>query len=837
MKLLLKLLLILCLLLAGTYAAAPLWLSYVLARQLPPGWQLEELQSGYPGLAGIQVDLLRVRGEPGVAGLELTASDIRFEYDGFKTDIGLVSLDVFIRTGRSSTSGSLTMDDLSLPVTKLTGQLPPLSVNRMRVVFHQLDGFQAVANVPARPLVLDLVAFDLTPRPDQGFHLASQLTIAESLQFTGRFEVDVGPDLINAKIRFPTGADLTPWLTVDMVQEDLPTQTTTRISAVLNAGSANREWLDSLLADSTGHLFSQLGGKLELYANFAGQDLQHIKSLSLTGDNLRLVSNGGAFNLNAEVLATREGEEIAVNLPTPAKIQYQGQTAWIDELLKGAVPGLQLTPRSEANIFSEIGSNSSLLFLPTGRPSARFRGDISFDLESSTQTLLLRSAGLQVDAADLYKPEATTAEGLITVNWEVKAPFVYNAEELQLTADKLSMAAEVIARNGTLISAGGGTLIQAHVSPLAYSAEKIDMTWEKLDLDKLTGNLVTRTQGFVTEFDNETWTGFDFDIDYTLHSNSEVSGTGNVKFTSGPKLPFEFAGNTQWSIKLLPATIKLAKLRKLLTVAHIQLPASIQLKDGFIELQGDIEVNDNITAKLLISGHEMAASMHESSAGVASFTFNAGYDTTVWANGPFSIEKIELAGGIDVTHIQTEFEMEDTEHFGFKDLFAEVFDGQLKLGTLQFSENEIADTLAEFSRINLGRLLDYADIDGLEATGFLDISLPVGSDKTGIHVKKGTFASTGPGRLSYTKEGLAGSNIGLTALENFQYKDLSGTLDYQSDGTYRMTIRLEGNNPDLYGGHPVVFNLNINGSLPALFEAMFMTGSFEESILKEIRSR
>ncbi len=64
---------------------------------------------------------------------------------------------------------------------------------------------------------------------------------------------------------------------------------------------------------------------------------------------------------------------------------------------------------------------------------------------------------------------------------------------------------------------------------------------------------------------------------------------------------------------------------------------------------------------------------------------------------------------------------------------------------------------------------------------------------------------------------MAATNIGLQAMENFQYQDLSGTINYQADGTYRITIRLEGKNPDLYGGHPVVFNLNINGSLPAAF--------------------
>ena len=138
--------------------------------------------------------------------------------------------------------------------------------------------------------------------------------------------------------------------------------------------------------------------------------------------------------------------------------------------------------------------------------------------------------------------------------------------------------------------------------------------------------------------------------------------------------------------------------------------------------------------------------------------------------------------------------------------------------------------------IDLNRLLTFADIDGLEGTGSLDILLPAGSDEQGVHIRNGTFSSTGPGRLVYSQEGMAASNVGMQALENFHYKELSGTVDYQSDGDYQITVRLDGKNPDLYGGHPIAFNLNINGSLPEFFEALFMTGSFEESILKQMRS-
>jgi len=196
-----------------------------------------------------------------------------------------------------------------------------------------------------------------------------------------------------------------------------------------------------------------------------------------------------------------------------------------------------------------------------------------------------------------------------------------------------------------------------------------------------------------------------------------------------------------------------------------------------------------------------------------------------------------LASGIYVSNIKAELRLDDIDSYLLKNLNAQLFEGQLKINRLQFSDNRLENTTAELSHINLGRLLEYADFDGLKGTGSLDILLPVSTDKAGVNIKNGLFHSTAPGYLAYKREGVAGSNIGLQALENFQYQDLSGKINYQSDGSYRIEVHLEGKNPDLYGGHPVVFNLNINGSLPELFEALFITGDFEEAILKEIRKR
>ncbi len=223
------------------------------------------------------------------------------------------------------------------------------------------------------------------------------------------------------------------------------------------------------------------------------------------------------------------------------------------------------------------------------------------------------------------------------------------------------------------------------------------------------GIISIKTQGFATEYEGETWAGFDFDVTLTLSGDADVNGAGTVKFDTGPEMPIDFAGNTQagqWNITLPPATIKLTQLGSLLRVAHFELPASIKLTDGHIGLQGTVMVDDTMTAKMTITGYEMGASMLESSARKASFTLNTSYGNTISADGPVSIEDVELAGGIDVKNISTELKLENMETFGLKNLSAEVFDGQLTLGNLRYSQNRIEDTTLELTHINLGRLLE-----------------------------------------------------------------------------------------------------------------------------------
>jgi hypothetical protein len=839
MKLILKLLAIVVILLAGVYAATPLWLPHVLAGQLPPGWRLETLRSSYPGLHSIRLKLIRVNGDFGPAALRLSATDLLVEYRSFKTGIGAVTADVFMQSAESRPAESALSDDLSIPVMNLETELPRLSIKRVNVALHLTSDTRNIDNPSARAVRLELDDLELTPGKDGGFGLAGQLSFEDSLRFTGALTAEVRPDLVAASIRFPSG-EATPWLSASIGQETQQAGTSTRIEAVIDADAANRDWLDSVLARSTRRTVTQVGGRLSLDAVFTGRDRQDIERLDMTAEKLLLSSDTATLKMDADLSAGRQDDQVAVSLQAPATLEYEGDAGWLDQLLADVMPGLQVPHDPRARLAAKLATSSKAVISTTGLPSARFNGDLEFDLQSGPAHLVLKSDALQLDLADIRKPESAAVEGKAAIEWSVAAPLVYTADDLRLNAGTVDIDAEVIAHGGKLTSTGTGALTRVNSTDPVIAADQVDLAWENLELEALTGKMSLKTAGFSTEYDDQAWKGFDLDLSLSLLQDNDVSGAGQLVFTSGPVLPLEFTGNTQsarWDIRLAPATIRFAKLRSLLSVAGIKLPPEIKMTDGELDLQGDVRVSDEVTASMLIGGHDLIASLHNSRILGGGFNFKAGYDRTPRASGPLSIERLELAGDIDLRNIRAELEIEDVNRFEVKNLYAEVFDGRVELDSLQYSEDGIADTTLRLSQVDLGKLLAYVDVDGLRGSGTLDITLPIGSDKTGLHVKNGLFTSSGNGLLAYTKEGMAGSNIGLKALENFQYKSLSGTIDYQSDGAYLMSVRLEGSNPDLYSGHAVVFNLNINGVLPELFEAMFMTGSFEESILKQIKTR
>jgi hypothetical protein len=122
-------------------------------------------------------------------------------------------------------------------------------------------------------------------------------------------------------------------------------------------------------------------------------------------------------------------------------------------------------------------------------------------------------------------------------------------------------------------------------------------------------------------------------------------------------------------------------------------------------------------------------------------------------------------------------------------------------------------------QLDLGPLLELTRLDGLSGEGSLDGVLPIQLSGGAAVIEGGELAATGPGVLRYARKAAPGAlqsggegvDLLLQALENFHYEALRITLDGRTDAAMDIGLHLGGANPDLYDGHPIEFNLDLEG--------------------------
>jgi hypothetical protein len=123
--------------------------------------------------------------------------------------------------------------------------------------------------------------------------------------------------------------------------------------------------------------------------------------------------------------------------------------------------------------------------------------------------------------------------------------------------------------------------------------------------------------------------------------------------------------------------------------------------------------------------------------------------------------------------------------------------------------------------VRLQSLLDLAEVDGLSASGKMQGEIPVLIQDGNVLIHGAALTSQEPGVLKYDPKDKpqtfanAGESVELamSALRNFHYKSLRLEMERDAAGDMQLNIKIDGNNPDLYGGYPVSFNFGFSGKL------------------------
>jgi hypothetical protein len=145
--------------------------------------------------------------------------------------------------------------------------------------------------------------------------------------------------------------------------------------------------------------------------------------------------------------------------------------------------------------------------------------------------------------------------------------------------------------------------------------------------------------------------------------------------------------------------------------------------------------------------------------------------------------------------------------------------------------------------LDLDGLFGLTRLDGLSGEGLVDGRLPLTIEAGAARIDGGELSARGPGVIRYRREAApsaleaGGQGVGLLleALENFRYDALRITLDGRTDSAMDIGLHLEGANPELYDGHPVEFNLNLDGALAQILQSGLRSYQIPDRIRERIQ--
>ncbi|MBV35205.1 MAG: hypothetical protein CMP47_07070 [Rickettsiales bacterium] len=200
------------------------------------------------------------------------------------------------------------------------------------------------------------------------------------------------------------------------------------------------------------------------------------------------------------------------------------------------------------------------------------------------------------------------------------------------------------------------------------------------------------------------------------------------------------------------------------------------------------------------------------------------------------IERIQLATDIAITDIS--FLMPHTiNSLVITNLKGNILSGSIEIPKLAINEQGIPPFTAYLKAIDTNALLQALNSEKLSLTGRFDFTLPLSISEQGQQITNGQFRALGEGTVKLKSEKGKEANIAFQALENFHYKEFSGTINYDLEGDYVVELHVLGSNPDLYNGFPIKLDLTLRGKLPKLLYSMIVSGDMTKPILDDLEQQ
>lgn len=197
------------------------------------------------------------------------------------------------------------------------------------------------------------------------------------------------------------------------------------------------------------------------------------------------------------------------------------------------------------------------------------------------------------------------------------------------------------------------------------------------------------------------------------------------------------------------------------------------------------------------------------------------------ATPPLTLTVAGVDVGLPMENLVLDFRIDTNGVLHIARFSSEVLDGMITGTNIDYDFNrERNDILIEFSGLQIARMLELVDYDGVLATGAVSGEIPLTVTPKGVEVAQGRLAADEPGGTIRYLAAAAGAtgNAGLDlvhqALGNYRFDTLTSGIEYTPDGELVLSMKLEGHNPDMQNGQRINLNLNLSDNVPALLESL-----------------
>ncbi|WP_444932581.1 intermembrane phospholipid transport protein YdbH family protein [Microbulbifer sp. JTAC008] len=208
---------------------------------------------------------------------------------------------------------------------------------------------------------------------------------------------------------------------------------------------------------------------------------------------------------------------------------------------------------------------------------------------------------------------------------------------------------------------------------------------------------------------------------------------------------------------------------------------------------------------------------------------------------PLSIESINA--GLPVKNVQLSLQLDKQKDITLHNFSADFLQGRVTSSALIWNlAEETRKSIVHAQGISLEALAQETDSENFEASGLINLEIPIVTGPEGITVEAGHLQGEAPGgRLRYYgafSPQMLASNPQLkliaNALEDYEFQSLEGSIDYPASGDLQLQLKLVGRSEAIDSDRDLVINLNLENNIPDMLRSLQASRDLTETLEKQL---